>query len=195
VTTPFLIGVAGPSGSGKSTLVRAIEERYPSIARVRFDNYFKEPEECPQVNGETFWDTPESLYLDTLHTNLLDLHNGKSTHAPLDYDRIALTRSWGMIEPAPVMITEGFLLFTDERIRDLFDVRIYMDLPEELQLVRRMERTPREDYVRDIVIANYRPHGIVARQYAHHIVDAARPQEVIQDEIAELLREAAPFLL
>lgn len=184
---PFFVGIAGPSGAGKSTAVRALEQRHPSIARVRFDNYFREPHECPKVNGETFWDTPESLYLDTLHTNLLDLKNGRTTHAPLDYDRVALTRTWGSIEPAPVMLIEGFLLFADERVSNLLDLRIYMNIPEDVQLARRMERTPRADYVRDVVIASYRPHAETARARAHHVVDASQDQGAVVRRLEEIL--------
>ena len=88
-----------------------------------------------------------------------------------------------------MMLIEGFLLFADERIRNLFDLRVYVDLPEDLQLVRRMKRTPREEYVRDIIIANYRPHAVVARQCAHHVIDGARSKREVQEKIMEIVRK------
>ena len=78
----FLIGIAGPSASGKSTICEELTKIILPLVIISQDNYWKNPESFPRVNGVKNWELPEDLDFDTLYHNLRDLKEGKKTMAP-----------------------------------------------------------------------------------------------------------------
>lgn len=179
-----LIGIAGPSGAGKSTATKIIVAENPDILRIKLDNYFNDIEGFPKINGEANWDVPGNLNFDLLFENLSDLKEGKPTKIPL-FDKVTLERVYKTVEPKPIVLVEGFLLYFDERIRGLFDKKLYIDISEDKQLERRIQReTPeRNKYIQEVVIPNYRLYGVPAKKYADLILDGDKSPEELKKEI------------
>ncbi len=140
----FLIGVAGGTGSGKTTLTRNIIialERKP-VSVLRADWYYREQSDIPQEERARLnYDHPDALEFDMLRRHLKTLQEGKSIEAPrynfVTHNRMKDTET---INPTPVIITEGILLFADESLRDMFDLKIFVDTDGDLRLLRRLHR-------------------------------------------------------
>lgn len=183
-----LIGVAGPSGAGKSTVTKLIAAGSKNILRIKLDNYFNDIEGFPKVYGESNWDVPGNLNFDLLFTNLCDLKKGVSTKISL-FDKVTFERMYRTVTPKPIILVEGFLLYFDERIRDLFDKKIYLDIPESEQIKRRIKREApdRNKYIREVVIPNYRKYGVPTRKYADIVLDGNQKPERLRDEIVRFL--------
>jgi len=143
MTRPLIIGVVGGSGSGKTTVTRAIQEAMDvSAAFLDQDGYYKDLayltlDERKQVN----FDHPDSVDADLLVAHLEQLVRGEAIDKPT-YDFVAHTRAPGRVrvEPNPIVLVDGILLFADKRLRDLFDIKIYVDVADDVRFIRRLER-------------------------------------------------------
>lgn len=152
--TPFLIGLSGLSGAGKTTVAEHLE-RQGGVKRFRFDAYYKDEDQCPKI-GEVLshspteanrphWDLPESLHLDEAYEALCELKKGNDIWLPL-YSRKENKRVGQTIyQPYPIIFAEGLMLFSDERIRELFDLCLWLEVSEEEALRRRLLRQPDYD--------------------------------------------------
>lgn len=141
---PVIIGVAGGSGSGKSTVARKMAESLgdASIACVDMDAYYRNmthlsPEERRRVN----WDHPDAFDLDLFVAHLACLANGQPVDKPV-YDFVTHSRAPRTVHvaPADVVVVDGILLFVDARVRDLCDVKVYVDADADIRLMRRITR-------------------------------------------------------
>jgi uridine kinase len=140
---PLIIGVVGGSGSGKTTVVRAIQQAMDvDAAFLDQDCYYKDLshlslDERRQVN----FDHPDSIDGDLLVAHLEQLARGEAIEKPT-YDFTAHTRAPGRvrIEPSEIVLVDGILLFADKRLRDLFDIKIYVDVADDIRFIRRLER-------------------------------------------------------
>jgi uridine kinase len=139
-----VIGITGGSGSGKTTVVRNILEKIDrkDVAVISQDSYYKDnshipPEERKRIN----FDHPDSIEFDLMVTHLEQLRNGYPIEEPV-YDYITSTRKniTITVEPRHVMIIEGILLFTDERIRDICTLKVFVDAEADDRLMRIIER-------------------------------------------------------
>lgn len=140
----ILIGVAGGSGSGKTTVANNLVKAFKSedAALVEQDAYYRELtnltlEEKAAVN----FDHPDSIEFDLLKEHLLKLINGEAIERPI-YDFTTHSRKEGTvrIEPSKIIIVEGILLFAVPEIRELFDVKIFVDTDADEMILRRIER-------------------------------------------------------
>ncbi len=140
----FLIGVAGGSGSGKTTLTNniltALKPRQVSV--IQHDWYYYDrsdvpPEERVNIN----YDHPDALETDLLIRHLRQLKRGRAAKPPR-YNFVTHTRlqAGESIKPTPVIIVEGILLFVDEKLRDLFDLKIFVQTESDLRVLRRLQR-------------------------------------------------------
>ena len=143
MSRPLIIGVVGGSGSGKTTVARAIQQAMDvSAAFLDQDGYYKDLshlslDERRQVN----FDHPDSIDSDLLVAHLEQLARGEPIDKPT-YDFAAHTRAPGSVrvEPSAIVLVDGILLFTDKRLRDLFDIKIYVDVADDIRFIRRLER-------------------------------------------------------
>ena len=145
---PLLILVAGGSASGKTTVVEEILEAsgLEDVLIIKHDDYYLNQDHLPlEVRYLTNYDHPESLDNDLLYAHLSDLINGKSISKPI-YDFINHTRSQENenLKPKPVIIIEGILILEDERIRNLSDMSLFVELDDDTRFIRRMLRDMKE---------------------------------------------------
>lgn len=186
----LLIGLAGLSGAGKSTLVDHLEAQ-GGVKRFRFDAYYKTATDCPKLTDcRPHWDLPESLYLDEIYEALVDLKNGDDIFLPI-YNRRLCDRTGRMLyKPAPVIFVEGLQLFADERIRNLLDLRLWLDIDEETALARRLLRQPDYDieYHRTIALPAQRQFVSPLKIHAHGIIDGSQSIKTVAETTDEIIR-------
>lgn len=141
---PVIILVAGGSASGKTTVVEKIIKKtnHKDVIIIKHDDYYKDQAELSlEQRSKVNYDHPDSLDNELLYTHLNDLLNNRSIFMP-QYDFINSTRSNKTIktEPKPVIIVEGILVLTDPRIRDLADIKIFVESDDDIRFIRRLKR-------------------------------------------------------
>jgi len=141
---PLIIGIAGGSGSGKSTVARNVAQaaHTESVAFIDMDAYYLNYahlsyDERRKIN----WDHPEAFDWELLVDHLARLAAGESIAKP-EYDFVNHLRSdrTVVVPPAEVVVVDGILLFADPRVRDLCDVKVFVDADPDIRLIRRMRR-------------------------------------------------------
>jgi len=140
----MIIGICGGTGSGKTTIARALVDAVgeDNVVLVEQDSYYRNLADMPlDERHQANFDHPDSLDSDMLVNHILRLKQGLSVEMPL-YDFRTHTRSdrIEIIEPRPVVIVEGILIFAEPRVLDLLDVRVYVDTPDDIRLMRRLRR-------------------------------------------------------
>ncbi|MBH9967169.1 uridine kinase [Rossellomorea oryzaecorticis] len=163
---PVVIGVAGGSGSGKTSVTKAIYEQFQghSILMLQQDYYYKDQSHLPfEERLKTNYDHPLAFDNDLLIEHLNELLNHQTVEKPV-YDYKMHTRSDETItvESKDVIILEGILVLEDERLRNLMDIKLYVDTDADLRIIRRMLRDIKErgrsiDSVIDQYITVVRP--------------------------------------
>ena len=140
----MIIGIAGGSGSGKTTVVKAITEQLnENVVVIPQDSYYKDlshyTEEQKRVHN---FDRPDSIDFELLREQLMQLREGKVVDQPV-YSYITCGRSKHetvTVRPADVIIVEGILIFTDPKLRNLMDIKIFVDADDDDRLMRVMSR-------------------------------------------------------
>ncbi|MCL6588098.1 MAG: uridine kinase [Anoxybacillus sp.] len=141
---PVVIGVAGGSGSGKTSVVKAIYEHFQghSILMLEQDYYYKDQSHLPfEERLKTNYDHPLAFDNDLLIEHLHKLLNYEPIEKPV-YDYTLHTRANEVIyvEPKDVIILEGILVLEDERLRNLMDIKVYVDTDADIRIIRRLIR-------------------------------------------------------
>lgn len=137
-----LIGITGGSGSGKSTVVKRIEALSPECLLIEQDNYYKS---APEVSNDNItavnFDHPDAFDMDLMLKNLNDLKEGRETKMP-QYDFVKHSRKSEMVtlKPKKLIILDGLMVLYDDRIRELLDLKIYVDTPADIRFIRRLKR-------------------------------------------------------
>jgi uridine kinase len=141
-----IIGICGGSGSGKTTIVRKISELLSDFVFLPQDNYYKSAEFISNTNITAFnFDHPEAFDNDLLIEHLSRLKRGKPIEMPT-YDFVHHRRAEATIhiEPKKLIIFEGIMIYTNKRVRDLLDLKIYVDTPDDIRFIRRLARDIKE---------------------------------------------------
>ncbi len=147
-STPIVIGIAGGTGSGKTTVAQAILRRVgpERIAYLPHDAYYYDhshlsPEERAQVN----YDHPDSLETSLLIEHIQALKAGQTIERPVyDFTTHSRTHQTVRVEPRPIILVEGILIFVEPALRDLFDVKIFVDTDADIRFIRRLRRDIQE---------------------------------------------------
>jgi uridine kinase len=140
----MFIGICGGTGSGKTTIAKAIVDAVgrANVVLVEQDSYYRNLADMPlDERHQANFDHPDSVDSDMMVNHLIRLKQGLSVEMPL-YDFVTHTRSdeIEIINPKPVVIVEGILIFAESRVLDLLDVRVFVDTPDDVRLMRRLRR-------------------------------------------------------
>ena len=142
-----IIGVAGGSGSGKSTFTNRLKTEFgDEIAVLYHDNYYRRRDDVPfEERKKVNYDHPDSLETDLLVKHLEMLKNGQSIECPVyDYSQHNRSDRVIVVEPRKIVLVEGILLLADPRVRDLIDIKIYVEADADERICRRILRDVKE---------------------------------------------------
>lgn len=141
---PLVIGIAGGSGSGKTTVAQEILQRVgpERIAFLQHDSYYKDLSGLPPTQrAEVNFDHPNSLETDLLIQHIAALRAGKAVEVPIyDFSTDSRTERTFTVQPCRVIVVEGILIFTEATLREMFDVKIFVDTDSDIRFIRRLER-------------------------------------------------------
>lgn len=140
----FIIGIAGGTGSGKTTVVKKIQERLPSsqVVILPQDSYYKDSSDKPlEERLEMNFDHPDSIEWELLVKHLSELREGKEIQQPI-YSYLTCTRATETIpiKPCKVVIVEGILVLTNPELRQLLDLKVFVDADADDRLIRVINR-------------------------------------------------------
>jgi uridine kinase len=141
---PLFIGIAGGTGSGKSTVARKIAEGLPSdqVGVIDHDSYYRDHSDLPpEARNKLNYDHPDALDNDLLVQHLEELRAGRGVDVPnYDFKTHARLSQRRRLEPTRIIIVEGILVFVEERVRKLLDVKVFVDTDADLRVFRRIRR-------------------------------------------------------
>jgi len=145
---PVVIGVAGGSGSGKTSVTKSIYEHFKghSILMLEQDFYYKDQSDLPfEERLNTNYDHPLAFDNDLLYEHLQLLLDHKTIEKPIyDYKLHTRSKDVMLVEPKDVIILEGILILEDKRLRDLMDIKLFVDTDADLRIIRRILRDIKE---------------------------------------------------
>lgn len=172
MNTPFLTGITGGSASGKTVFLKALIDKLPadSVCLLSQDNYYRTKEEQPiDSNGVANFDTPQSIDFDAFRRDIYALRNGQDvSRQEYTFNNSAMKPKQLTFKAAPLVIVEGIFVFYEKEIRDLFDLKLFIDSREHIKLKRRIVRDKYErGYDMEDVLYRYEHH--VAPTYEKYI--------------------------
>lgn len=164
---PYIIGISGGSASGKTLFLQSIAERFKS-AELTFlsqDNYYKKAHQHKKdENGHINYDLPECIDLEKFHNDLNLLIHGREV--TIQEYRFQHEEQFGRmlkLYPSPIIIVEGLFIYYDKKIKQLFDLKIFVDATVEIQYQRRLKRDTAERNI---------PAEFVKYQWEKHVLPA-----------------------
>ena len=202
-----IIGIAGGTASGKTTVSEKVFEQTKeigSVAMIRIDDYYKCLDHLPfEERKKTNFDHPDAYDVPLLLKQLTDLKNGKKIEKPT-YDFAFHTRSkiTEVIKPANVIIVEGIMTFAIPELREMMDIKIFVDTPDDIRFIRRLERdvTERGRTVESVInqyLTTVRPMHLTFVEPSKKYADIIIPNDfsldvavnMITAKISEILRD------
>lgn len=182
----LLIGIVGGSGSGKTTLANNMAEIHKgNVTIISQDSYYKDLSHLPlKERANTNFDAPDAIDFEALLQDMKDLKAGKTIQKPLyDFANHTRKKQGEILSPRDIIIIEGILLFTNKELRDLLDIKIFVDASPEERLLRRIDRDIKErgrtfqsvqkQYL-ETVAPMYEEHVLPTKKYANIIVPNGR---------------------
>lgn len=202
---PVLIGIAGGTGSGKTTVAERIVGALPAgqALLLQQDSYYKDRSHLtPAERAGLNFDEPDAIEHQRLLADLRALRSGSVVESPIyDFATHTRRRETRRLEPCSIVVVEGILLFAIAGVRDVFDLRIFVETPDDVRLLRRIKRDLTErgrdiDSIEGQYLQTVRPmhelHVAPTRAHAHLIVpeggENAQALDVIVGRLLHLLR-------
>ncbi|HTJ41274.1 MAG TPA: uridine kinase [Kofleriaceae bacterium] len=164
--TPLVIGIAGGTGSGKTTIAAKLAAAIPAGRCVVIDHdaYYRDQSPLPQhERDQVNYDHPAALESTLLAKHLAELRTGRAIEVPIyDYATHTRRRETRRVEPAPLVIVEGILVFVEAVVREQLDIKLFVDTDADIRLMRRIRRDLEQrgrtfQSVRDQYYATVRP--------------------------------------
>ncbi|NQW04188.1 MAG: uridine kinase [Acidobacteria bacterium] len=198
---PFVIGVAGGSGSGKTTVVRNIIEALGDghVSVLEHDRYYRDhPSLRLEERAALNYDHPDSLETDLLVRHVEELRAGRPVEVPIyDFARHSRKTETGTVVPRTAVIVEGILIFTDPALRQLMDVKVFVDADDDTRFIRRLQRDISErgrtvESVIDQYLGTVKPmhleFAVPSKRYADIIIPLGGHNSVAIDMLLTLIR-------
>ena len=139
----IIIGIAGGTGSGKSTFTRKLKKEFKDdVAVLYHDNYYRDQSDIPlEERRKTNYDHPDAFDTELLCEHIKELKKGNAVQMPV-YDYTVHNRSDRtiLVEPAPVIVLEGILIFAEPALCELMDIRVFVDTDADVRILRRIVR-------------------------------------------------------
>ena len=206
---PFIIGVAGGTGSGKTTVSRNIQATVgpQRIAYVEHDSYYKDHSHLSPVERDHCnYDHPDSLDTPLLIRHLQQLCAWQPIDVPIyDFATHSRTAATYRVEPAPVILLEGILILSEQELRGVMDMRLYVDTAADIRFIRRLHRDSEErgrtlDSIVNQYLTTVRPMHLEFVEPSKRYADIIIPEggnnrvamEMIVSRIVAILAEEAP---
>lgn len=199
---PLVIAIAGGTGSGKTTISNLIIERVGcnNIAVLSHDAYYRDRMDLPlKKRAKLNYDHPDSLETELLVKHVKTLKKGKTAYMPVyDFTTHSRKEETIPIEPQPVILVDGILIFAEKQLRKLFDVKIFVDTDPDIRFIRRLQRDIRErGRTMESVIKQYqktvRPMHLEfvepSKRYADVIIPEGGMNQVALDMVAARIEE------
>ena len=197
----LVIGIAGGSGSGKTTLMNNIVSRFEEdITVLSHDSYYKRHDEMTyEERCQLNYDEPAALETDLMVRHLDSLRNGEAIDCPV-YDFTVHNRSDEVVRvnPSRIIIVEGILIFENEDLRNLMDIRIFVDADADIRLCRRVKRDVNKrgrslesvlTQYQQTVKPMYEKYVEPSKKYAHILVPEGGKNTIAQEFIISLLEK------
>lgn len=144
---PIVVGIAGGTGSGKSTITSSLKEKLKdSVVVIEQDSYYKDQSSLPfEERIKTNYDHPFAFDNDLLVEHVLSLKEQKSIEKPIyDFETHNRKEETILVEPCDVIIVEGILILYEEAVRNLLDIKIFVDTDSDVRIIRRILRDIKE---------------------------------------------------
>ena len=141
---PLTIGIGGGTGAGKTTIARAVMSDLPpgAVSFIQHDSYYRDRSDLsPEGRSQLNYDHPDSLENELLIAHLDALAAGEAIDRP-NYDFVTHRREpkSTRVEPAPVILVEGILIFSDPELSKRYDIKVFIDTPSDIRVLRRIRR-------------------------------------------------------
>lgn len=191
----LVIGIAGGTGSGKTTLTNQIASLFPGqVSVITHDCYYREHHELTyEERTQLNYDHPDSYETELLVRHLADLKAGKAVQVPVyDFSIYDRTDEYTLVQPSRVIIVEGIVIFASPELRELMDLKIYVDAGADVRILRRMVRDVNErgrsvQSVVDQYLATVRPMHEAYVEPSKHYADVIVPSERQNPEALKLI--------
>jgi uridine kinase len=182
MASSFVIGVAGGSGSGKTTVVRRIVDSLgpEQVTLLQHDRYYRDRNDLRlEERAALNYDHPNSLETDLLVRHVQELKRGNAVQVPAyDFTRHARLTETETFQPRRALIVEGILVFTDAALRDLMDIKVFVDTDSDTRFIRRLQRDVAErGRTMESVIDQYQ--GTVKPMHLEFVEPSKRYADVI----------------
>lgn len=198
---PIVFGVAGGTASGKTTVARAVLDAVGAsrLAYLPHDAYYRDRSDLPfEERARLNYDHPDSLETKLLVRHIKDLLVGVPVHVPVyDFTAHRRTDDTILVEPAPIILVDGILIFTKRKLRELMDIKVFVDTDSDVRFIRRLVRDMNErgrslDSVVQQYLETVRPMHLKfvepSRRYADVIIPGGGHNKVAMEMVVSRLQ-------
>ncbi|MBD3367407.1 MAG: uridine kinase [Candidatus Eisenbacteria bacterium] len=142
--SPVIIGIGGGTGSGKTTVAKSVRGHLPeeSVVIIHHDSYYLDRAELPRAERDMInYDHPDAFDNELLRRQLADLRSGRTIQRPIyDYETHTRRGDTATVRPASIILLEGILVLGDPELRDLMDIKLFVDTDADERFIRRLKR-------------------------------------------------------